>query len=112
MCDLAVELGGDGAVRDMIAGRGVSLILKDISVKFRRPVIFPDTLLVAHRPHDSHPTQFSCAASIWSYSQRAVVLTSDSTLVWYDYDALKKCDPGERIRSILEKRIKALPKHA
>lgn len=44
MCDLAVELGGDGAVRDMIAGRGVSLILKDISVKFRRPVVFPDTV--------------------------------------------------------------------
>jgi hypothetical protein len=31
---------------------------------------------------------------MYSYSQQAVVAESDSELVWYDYEALTKCDPG------------------
>lgn len=106
LTSLALELGGQQRVQAMLAGKGVSVILKDISVKFRRPVTYPDTLLIAHRPHDSHPTHFSCAAALWSYAQRTVVATSDSTLVWYDYDILKKCDPGETTRTILQKRMR------
>ncbi|KLO13283.1 Thioesterase/thiol ester dehydrase-isomerase [Schizopora paradoxa] len=108
MYHLALELGGPILAKDMISGRGVSLILKDISVRYRRPVTFPDTLLIAHRPHDSHPTHFSSAGIIWSYAQQTIVATSDSTLVWYDYDRLKKCDPGEAKRAILEKKIEML----
>jgi len=108
MYHLALELGGGNLARDMISGRGVSLILKEISVRYRRPVTYPDTLLIAHRPHDSHPTHFASAGIIWSYAQKTVVATSDSTLVWYDYDRLKKCDPGEAKRSVLDQKIQTL----
>ncbi|TDL23718.1 Thioesterase/thiol ester dehydrase-isomerase [Rickenella mellea] len=105
MTSLALELGGEQRVREMLTGKGVSLILKDISIKFKRPVNFPDTLLIAHRPHDLHPTHFSNGAALWSFAQRTIVATSDSTLVWYDYDTLKKCDPGEKTHAILQARV-------
>ena len=43
MLSLGRELGGEQKARDMLAGKGVSLILAEISIKFRRPVTFPDT---------------------------------------------------------------------
>lgn len=44
MYHLALELGGVNLAQDMIGGRGVSLILKEISVRYRRPVTYPDTV--------------------------------------------------------------------
>ena len=44
MNTLGLELGGPERANDMLTGKGVSLILKDISVKFRRPVLYPDTV--------------------------------------------------------------------
>ena len=41
----------------------------------------------------------------YSYAQRKIVTESDSVLVWYDYDKLAKCDPGEDIRRVLEGRM-------
>ncbi|KAH8116344.1 HotDog domain-containing protein [Phellopilus nigrolimitatus] len=100
------ELGGQERVRDMVAGKGISLILGEISVRFRRPVTYPDTLLIAHRPHEPFPTHFKCAAAVWSNAQRTVVATSDSKLVWYDYDHLKKCDPGAETHAVLARRMR------
>lgn len=31
---------------------------------------------------------------MYSYSQQAVVAESDSEQVWYDYESLRKCNPG------------------
>ena len=44
MRSLAMELGGPEMAKDMIGGKGVSLILGEISIKFRRPVVYPDTV--------------------------------------------------------------------
>ncbi|KAJ8586164.1 hypothetical protein M405DRAFT_373664 [Rhizopogon salebrosus TDB-379] len=101
-------LGGEERVKEMLAGQGISLILKSININFRRPVTFPDTLLIGHKPIiSSSRTQFTLNAALYSYSQQAIVADSDGTLVWYDYDNLKKCDPGVRAWDIL----KAASKH-
>ncbi|KAF9779317.1 HotDog domain-containing protein [Thelephora terrestris] len=99
MMKLGNEIGGPGRAQAMVKGEGVSLILKSLLIKFKRPVTFPDTLLIAHKPYIpqslSHPRfHFHCRATMYSYSQRAVVAESDSELVWYDYESLGKCDPG------------------
>ena len=39
-------LGGKERAQAMLAGQGVSIILKSINVNFRRPVTFPDTVRV------------------------------------------------------------------
>lgn len=41
-----MELGGLQKAKDMIEGKGVSLILGELSIKFRRPVTYPDTVRI------------------------------------------------------------------
>lgn len=129
MLSLGQEIGGAAKAEAMMKGQGVSLILKSISVDYKRPVTFPDTLLIAHKPHagpldsathsESGPnalsnekkhrrlgkTHFHCMAVAWSYKQRRIVTESDSVLVWYDYDKLAKCNPGEEALAALERRM-------
>lgn len=45
-------------------------------------------------------------AVAWSYQQRRIVTESDSVLVWYDYDKLAKCSPGEDMLNVLDRRMK------
>lgn len=132
MRSLGHEVGGKEKADAMVKGKGVSLILKSVSLNYKRPVTFPDTLLIAHKPHagtlqapshteagpeSSHvpaspsaayklaKTHFHCLAVAWSYNQRRIVTESDSVLVWYDYDKLAKCNPGEKALQALERRI-------
>lgn len=137
MSSLGEEIGGPEKRDAMLKGKGVSLILKSLSINYKRPVTYPDTLLIAHKPHvgplfstsninaendhnaptktgsPSNPsagvrlpkTHFHTLAVAYSYAQRKIVTESDSVLVWYDYDKLAKCDPGEEIRRVLERRM-------
>lgn len=117
----------------MLAGKGVSLIVKSIYVNYKRPVTFPDTLLIAHRPRPATSartppqhsngasrisedfetlvsgapkTHFVAEAVAYSYAQQRIVTESETVLVWYDYDRLAKCDPGEDMRRVLEGRMR------
>ncbi|VDC00932.1 unnamed protein product [Peniophora sp. CBMAI 1063] len=106
---LGEDIGGSEAAQNFLAGKGVGFILKSIDVKFRRPVTFPDTLLIGHKalpwpeaPADStrpgpplSKTQFYLRATAYSYAQDAIVADSTSVITWYDYEKLSKCDPGE-----------------
>ena len=132
MRSLGHEIGGAQKADDMTKGKGISLILKSVSLDYKRPVTYPDTLLIAHKPHAGTlrsaqhtesgaastqvppsalapyrlaKTHFHCLAVAWSYSQRRIVTESDSVLVWYDYDKLAKCDPGPKALEALERRI-------
>lgn len=44
MLSLGRELGGSQKASDMAAGKGVSLILKDVGLKYIKPVLYPDTV--------------------------------------------------------------------
>ncbi|KAG8878040.1 hypothetical protein FRB97_002827 [Tulasnella sp. 331] len=88
------------------ARRGKSIILKGISVNFKHPVVYPDTLLISHKAHSLESTRFHLSISMYSHAQEAVVATSESICVWYDYDALKKCDAPGDLSAILHERVK------
>ena len=117
MNSIGHEWGGSFKVQDMLKARGVSLILKSIFIDYKRPVVYPDTLLVAHKPHTGPPlpratdkkplppTHFYLKGVIWSCSQGKIVTECDSVIVWYDYDKLKKCDPGPEALEILKRRM-------
>ncbi len=45
-------------------------------------------------------------AKAYSVQQQAFVAIANEVLVWYDYDKLKKCDPGDRIWDIVRNRIR------
>jgi len=55
---------------------------------------------------DGHST-LRTAGSAYSLAQEAFVAHSREEVVWYDYDRLKKCDPGDRVREVVYGRIKA-----
>ncbi|KAG6334167.1 hypothetical protein ID866_4914 [Astraeus odoratus] len=95
-------LGGKERVQAMLAGQGISVILKSVNINFRRPVTFPDTLLVGHKAIvSSSRTQFILSAVLYSYAQQKVVADSEGVIVWYDYDKLRKCDPGDEAWRVL-----------
>lgn len=102
--ELAKSLEPERA-RAMLEGRGKSIILKNISVNFKRPVVYPDTLLISHRPHSLESTRFHLSISIYSYAQQAVIALSEAICVWYDYDALKKCDAPSDLNTLLHERV-------
>lgn len=124
MASLGNTLGGPAKATAMLKGQGVSLILKSISMDYKAPVTYPDTLLIAHKPYDptldphaskvnsngalrrASRTHMYVRAAAYSYKQKRIVTESDSVLVWYDYDKLAKCDPGEEMRKVVESRMK------
>lgn len=106
MSSLGNELGGPEKARAMLKAQGASFILKSIEVRFRRPVTYPDTLLIGYKPvipsdNAIDRAVFDVKASAYSIAQSAFVAHSRESLVWYDYDSLKKCDPGERTRAVV-----------
>lgn len=105
------ELGGPAKADAFLRAQGVSFILKSIGVNFRRPVQYPDTLLIAHKPAlEPDPkragTQFVLHARAFSYAQRAIVADSASVVTWYDYDRQAKCNPGADYWAPILARIK------
>jgi len=95
------DTGGPARAEALLRPQGIALILKSMEVRYRRPVRFPDTLLVASKPAPepdpkNSRTQFLLFARAYSYEQRALVADLKSVLTWYDYDKLAKCDPGDK----------------
>jgi len=69
---------------------------------FTLPTLTILQLLVGHKAIvSSSRTQFALAAALYSYTQQRVVADSESTIVWYDYDKLRKCDPGDEAWRVL-----------
>ncbi|KAG8713978.1 hypothetical protein FRC11_010310 [Ceratobasidium sp. 423] len=92
---IGLETDGTKGGKAMLEGHGVSIILKSIDVKFKRPVTYPDNLVIMQRPHNTSPSRFTLSAIAYSLAQRAPVATSEAVCVWYDYDVWKKCDVNE-----------------
>jgi len=103
---LGEEVGGLEKGKDMLEGRGISIILKSIEVKFKRPVTYPDTLLIGHKPHSLTPTQFTLSCLAYSHAQQAPVATAESVCVWYDYDKLRKAEPPPELAEAVARRAR------
>jgi len=107
MVSIGHELGGPSKAESMLKAKGVGFILKYADIRYRRPVTYPDTLLIAHKPSiPSSRTEFNIHATVYSYAQSATVADSNSVIVWYDYNTLKKCDPGEEAWAVINGRIR------
>ena len=60
-------------------------------------------LLIGHKAIvSSSRTQFTLATVAYSYAQQTIVADSEGVIVWYDYDTLKKCDPGDEAWRVLK----------
>jgi len=102
MEQLANKVGGEECRKAIISGLGIGLILKSLTINYRRPVVYPDTLLLSQKVHSREPTQFSLDTIVYSLSQRKKVASADSVCVWYDYEQLKKCEAPREMEAVLE----------
>ncbi|KAL8292049.1 hypothetical protein RQP46_001515 [Phenoliferia psychrophenolica] len=85
----------------------VGMILASVTARYRRPVTFPDTLLVAHRALPiERPDRFKLETLCYSFAQKAAVTLGESELAAYDYGNLKKMDIPSDLLAALEKRTK------
>lgn len=70
--------------------------------------------MIGHKPVPPPPegaidnATFEVTASAYSITQEAFVAHSREALVWYDYDRLRKCDPGDRAREVIFGRPKKI----
>ena len=56
-------------------------------------------------------TSFQVVASAYSLAMKRFVAHSKETLVWYDYDKLRKCSPPKDVAHIIASRIRK-PDHS
>ena len=73
------------AVSSFVSGRGVGVILKSVSVKYRRPAAYPDMLTVGSALTQLQADRFTLSHVVVSAKQRAVVAEASGTLVCFDY---------------------------
>jgi acyl-CoA thioesterase FadM len=52
MRSIGKELGGPSKADEMVKAKGISLILKSVSINYKRPVTYPDTV----RPSSPFPS--------------------------------------------------------
>ncbi|WVR03059.1 hypothetical protein IAU60_000048 [Kwoniella sp. DSM 27419] len=91
-------------LQNVMAGKGTGMILKDISIKYKSPITYPDTVMVTNRIHSIQPERASFGLShiVWSLKDNRVAAVGDSTLVMYDYDNVKKGVMSGEFRQMLE----------
>ncbi|KAF8316669.1 Thioesterase/thiol ester dehydrase-isomerase [Clavulina sp. PMI_390] len=98
MEQMALDTKGPQGVKDLLAGQGIGLILKKLTINYRRPVVYPDTLLIAQKPHTLEPTAFSHTTLFYSLAHNKPVATAESVCVWYDYERFCKTEgPTEMV---------------
>lgn len=79
------------------------MILAAIHVKYRKPVVYPDTLVIAHAALlPLGKDRFSLRGVAYSLKDKAVVAVSKEDCVVYDYTKLSKCEMPDDLREALE----------
>ena len=76
----------------------VGAILHSTACRFRRPLLYPDTISVGARASEVLPDRFVMEYKIVSHSQDEVVAEGTGTVVSFDYNTRSKTDLPEMVR--------------
>ncbi|KAL1921567.1 uncharacterized protein VTP21DRAFT_11283 [Calcarisporiella thermophila] len=71
---------------NFVTAKKVGPIVKSILCKYRSPVVYPDTLAIAHRISDLGPDRFTMAFRAVSYAQEKIVAEGECVVVTVDYE--------------------------
>ncbi|KAK0554803.1 hypothetical protein OC845_000625 [Tilletia horrida] len=100
---LAQHIDDEKRRNDILRGTGVSFILAGINVRYRRPLLYPDTVLVAQTIGlPITEDRFTISAIAYSVNQSTIASSADQLCVMYDYTKLKKCPIPEDLREVME----------
>ena len=88
---------------DIVNGRNVGVILANTQIRYRRPVTFPDTVLIGQAVLPiTKPDRFTNKYVAYSVKERHVAAISEQEGVAYDYNRLQKARIPDGFRAALE----------
>ncbi|KAN0060313.1 hypothetical protein ACQY0O_007642 [Thecaphora frezii] len=88
---------------EVIRGTGKSVILAGVELRYRRPVTYPDTVLIAQAVElPIAEDRVKLLAVAYSLQQQTIVARATQDCVSYDYRTLKKCPFPDDLRIALE----------
>ena len=76
----------------------IGAILHSTSCRFRRPLVYPDTVSIAARASEIHQDRFVMEYKIVSHSQNEVAAEGTGTVVCFDYTKHTKAELPEVVR--------------
>ncbi|GHJ85966.1 hypothetical protein NliqN6_2368 [Naganishia liquefaciens] len=78
--------------RQFMDGTGMGLVVKSVSIEYRRPVTFPDSLVIMSKliDIDERKASFGLKQEAYSLNQNTVVARCTSVQVMYDFQNLQK----------------------
>lgn len=86
--------------------QGIGVILQHVQCRFRRPLLFPDTVTITARVTSIESDRFTLDHEIISAAQDLVAAVGTSTIVTYDYTNKTKVPiPGDLRRAIESMRL-------
>ncbi len=86
---------------DRMKAEGIGPILAKLTVEYRRPVTFPDTVRVEVTATKIGRTSFTLGYRIRSEAQQAEVVTAEDVIVVMDYRASRTAPVDERLREAI-----------
>jgi acyl-CoA thioester hydrolase len=81
---------------------GIGAILHSTYCRFRKPIVFPDEVLVGARVIDTRPDRFTHQYRVYSTSQDAVAAEGEGIIVSYNYHDNVKVELPERVRTAIK----------
>lgn len=82
--------------------QGIGVILQHVQCRFRRPIVFPDTVTITARVASIEADRFTLDHEVISTAQSVVAAVGTSTIVTYDYTAKTKVAIPSELRRAIE----------
>ena len=97
-----IEYGRRVTLMDMKAQEGIGPILAATSARYRRPVLFPDQLLIGVRVSRLGEDRFWQQYAIYSQQQHAITTEGEAEIVLFDYHNQRKAALPATLRQRIE----------
>ncbi len=97
---------------DRMRREGVGPILARLTVEYRRPVTFPDTVRVEVSVTRIGKTSLTLAYRVWSKSQEVEVAAGEDVIVVMDYRTGRKAPVDDSLRAAIESLERSAPRRA
>ncbi|KAI1346523.1 hypothetical protein F5Y01DRAFT_308222 [Xylaria sp. FL0043] len=76
---------GVGKFKDLIKVRGISVIIRTITLDIKRPVSYPDSIIIANMIDEVKHDRYHVTTTIWSLKQQVPVAETNGWVIFYDY---------------------------
>ncbi|RUS31162.1 hypothetical protein BC938DRAFT_478340 [Jimgerdemannia flammicorona] len=87
---------------NFVHGRGIGIIAKSVSCKYKQVVEFPDTLAIATKINNMLPDRFTMSVIAVSHKTETIVAEGAVVVVAYDYRKKDKTLVPEEIVRVVE----------